>query len=78
MQFFIDFSGATRHRHLVAARDAFKRHIIIDTSLRHHRRHFIAKVFINVVFTNIFVNTPPLPCPQDGPLASSDRLFCKT
>jgi hypothetical protein len=35
-----------------------------------HRRHafcFIAKVYINVVFTNIFVNTPPpLYYPHDG------------
>ena len=39
----------------------------------HHRRHFI-----NVVFTSIFINTPPPPRPQDGHQASSDRLFCKT
>ena len=42
------------HRH----RDAFKRRIIVDMPLQHHRRYFIAKVFINMVFTNIFVNTP--------------------
>lgn len=75
MQFFIDFFRATWHRHLVAARYASKRHIIIDTLLRRHRRRFIAKVFINLVFINIFVNTPSLPCPQDGHLASSDRFF---
>lgn len=63
---------------LVAARDVFKRHIIVDTPLRRHRRHFIAKVFINVVFITIIVNTPPSPRPQDGHLASSGRLFCKT
>ena len=50
---FIDFSGATWHRHLVAARDALKRHIIVDTPSRRHRRHFIAKVFINMVFITI-------------------------
>ncbi|XBI90951.1 hypothetical protein VPH35_028436 [Triticum aestivum] len=75
---FIDFFGTTRHRHFVAVRDAFKRHITVDTPLQRHRRYFIGKVFINVVFTSIFVNTPPLSCPQDGHLASSDRLFCKT
>jgi hypothetical protein len=34
----------------------------------HHRRHFIAKVYINMVFIDIIVNTP-LPSqhrPHDG------------
>ena len=54
-----------------------KRRITVDTLLQRHRRHFIAKVFINVVFINIFVNTPPLPCSQYGHLASSDRLSAR-
>ncbi|XBI77238.1 hypothetical protein VPH35_070389 [Triticum aestivum] len=62
----------------VASRDTSKRRIIVDAPLRRRGRHFIAKVFINVDFTNIFINTPPPPCPQDGHLASSDRIFCKT
>ena len=72
------FFSMARHRHFVTRRDAFQRRIIVDMPLQCYRRHFIAKVFINVVFTNIFINTPPPPRPQDGHLASSDRLFCKT
>ncbi|XBJ01393.1 hypothetical protein VPH35_021048 [Triticum aestivum] len=42
VQFFINFSDATRHRHFVAARDAFKRHIV-DTPLRRHSRIFMSQ-----------------------------------
>ena len=76
VQFFIDFFGTTRHRHPVVTRDSSERCIIVDALLQ--RQHFIAKVFINVVFTNIIVDTPPPPRSQDGQLASSDRLVYKT
>jgi hypothetical protein len=48
------------HRHYHRSEGRLKRHNIVDTLVAPlHRRHNIAKVYINVVFIDIFVNTPP-------------------
>ena len=65
-------TSTLRHREGTPSSD-----IIVDTPLQHHCRHITAKVVINVVFITIIINTLPPPCPQDGHLTSSDRLFCK-
>src|SRR4051812_40879268 len=70
-------SSSTRHGHTSPTRDASKRHTTSHMLLL--RRHIIAKVYINVVFINITVNTSLSTRQQDGHLQCPlIDFFCKT
>jgi hypothetical protein len=64
---YVDFSNSKGINIISATTNAFKRRTFICLLLHHHQ-HYIAKVYFNMVFINIFVNTTaaPLHRPHDG------------